>query len=245
MTFPASLRRVFVRSWLAALLLGAAAQPFRAGADVVPPRSRDEDRAAKSDADVEQRAAKFVAVLKLDDAAKARRAEALVATHLKAVRDWHNDHPFSAVPAGINPVNGQKLSDLDRQIIANSAMPKTAHETLLAGLRAELTEPQVEIILDGYTEGKVAFTLAGYRAIVPDLTPAEEAAITGFLKQAREQAIDFKGSKQISAIFEIYKTKSEQFLNANGRNWKALYKAYSDAAKAKKAADAAAKAATK
>jgi hypothetical protein len=25
---------------------------------------------------------------------------------------------------------------------------------------------------------------------------------------------------QISAIFEIYKTKSEQYLNANGRNWR-------------------------
>jgi hypothetical protein len=48
-----------------------------------------------------------------------------------------------------------------------------------------------------------------------------------------------KHIKQISAIFYIYKTKNEQFLNANGRNWRVLYKAYSDAAKAKKAAKAA------
>ena len=41
---------------------------------------------------------------------------------------------------------------------------------------------------------------------------------------------------EISAIFEIYKTKSEGFLYANGRNWKAMYKAYTDADKAKKAA---------
>ena len=40
-----------------------------------------------------------------------------------------------------------------------------------------------------------------------------------------------------SAIFEIY-TKSEQYLNANGRNWKEMYKAYA-AAKARKAAVAA------
>jgi hypothetical protein len=42
--------------------------------------------------------------------------------------------------------------------------------------------------------------------------------------------------KQISAIFEIYKTKSEQYLNSKGRNWKALFKAYVDSVKAKKEA---------
>jgi len=29
---------------------------------------------------------------------------------------------------------------------------------------------------------------------------------------------------QISAIFEIYKTKCEQYLIGNGRNWRQLYK---------------------
>jgi hypothetical protein len=37
---------------------------------------------------------------------------------------------------------------------------------------------------------------------------------------------------QISVIFEIYKTKSEQFLISNGRNWRALYKSYTDSLKA-------------
>ena len=60
------------------------------------------------------------------------------------------------------------------------------------------------------------------------------------LKQAREEAVDYKNMNQISAIFEIYKTKSEQYLNSNGRSWKEMYKAFTDAAKAKKAAAAAA-----
>lgn len=60
--------------------------------------------------------------------------------------------------------------------------------------------------------------MKGYHAI----TPAEAATILGFLKPARAAAIDYKNMKQISAIFEIYKTKSEQFLNSNGRNWKQL-----------------------
>ena len=177
-----------------------------------------------------------MASLKLDDTAREERLKGTIATHLKAVRDWHNGHPFTTVPAGINPVTGNRLSNLDRQVIADSAMPASAHETLMAGLRKDLSPEQVEAILDKYTVGKVPFTMKGYHAIVPDLTREEEATILAFLKQAREEAVDYKNMNEISAIFEIYKTRSEQFLNANGRNWKALYKAYTDAVKARKAA---------
>jgi hypothetical protein len=199
------------------------------------------DARAKSDADVEKRATEWIAALKLDDAAKVARVQTVVLTHLKAIRDWHNDHPFTTVPAGKNPVTGQPLSELDRQMIADSAMPRSVHEALMAGLRRDLTPEQVEAILDKHTVGKVAFTMNGYRSIVPDLTDKEATTIEGFLKQAREEAMDYKNMNQISAVFEIYKTKSEQFLNANGRDWKQLYKAYTDAARANKAAEAAAK----
>ena len=70
----------------------------------------------------------------------------------------------------------------------------------------------------------MAFTLNGYKAIVPDLTPNEEDFILTNLKQAREEAIDYKNMNQISAVFEIYKTKCENYLIANGRNWRELYK---------------------
>ncbi|MEY4917933.1 MAG: hypothetical protein RL616_1846, partial [Verrucomicrobiota bacterium] len=191
-------------------------------------------------ADNEQkRAAEWVATLKLVDTAQAARVSEVVATHLQAVRDWHNGHSPTNVPAGINPVTGKKLSDLDRQMIADSALPKSVHENLLAGLKKDLSDEQVAAVLDKYTIGKVAFTLNGYHAIVTDLTAEEEKAIRGFLEQAREEAVDYKNMKEISAIFEIYKTKSEQYLNANGRNWKQLYKDYTAAIKAKKAAQAA------
>jgi hypothetical protein len=199
------------------------------------------DARTRADAQLQKKAAEWVASLSLNDDAKRNRVAALIADHLIAVRDWHNSHPASTVPAGINPVTGQPLTTLDREIIADSAMPKSVNETLLDGLRAELTPEQFEAVLDEYTIGKVAFTLKGYKAIVPDLTAAEEDVITGFLKQARIEAIGYKNIKQVSAIFEIYKTKSEQYLNSNGRNWKALYKTYTNGVKAKKAADAAAK----
>lgn len=184
--------------------------------------------------DQEKKAAEWVSTLGLTDQEKEARVTAVVASHLTAVRDWHNTHPASTVPEGVNPVTGNRLTELDRQIIADSAMPGSVHQTLMTGLRADLTEEQVEAVLDKYTVGKVAFTMKGYHAIVPDLTAEEEATILGFLKEAREMAVDYKSMKQISAIFEIYKTKSEQYLNSRGRNWKALYKAYADYLKAQK-----------
>jgi hypothetical protein len=197
--------------------------------------------ATQSNADQGNKAAEWVTSLNLNDLAKEARLKEVIATHLTAVRDWNNEHPFTTVPAGINPKSGRKLSELDRQIIANSALPKSVHENLMAGLRKDLNEEQVEAILDKYTIGKVAFTLNGYKAIVPNFTPTEEATILTNLKQAREQAVDYKNMKQISAIFEIYKTKNEQYLNANGRNWHQMYGDYTKAIIAKKAADKAAK----
>jgi hypothetical protein len=192
-----------------------------------------QENAASSE--ISGKAKQWVADLELSDISVAKKTEALIIEHLTAVRDWHNSHPASTVPEGINPVTGNKLTELDRSIIADSAMPSTVHEQFMNGLRNLLSVTQLETILDRYTIGKVAFTMKGYEAIVPDLTADERSKILSFMKQAREQAIDYKNMKQISAIFEIYKTKSEQLLNNNGRSWRTLYADYTKKIKEEKA----------
>jgi hypothetical protein len=187
------------------------------------------------DTALEKKATEWVIPLKIDEA-KAQKVKTAIAAHLTAVRDWHNSHPYTMIPEGINPTTGAKLSEMDRQIIICSTKPKSIHDNLMNVLKAELDSTQVEAILDKYTIGKVTFTLQGYEAIVPDLTAKEETEILKNLKQAREQAIDYKNMKEISAIFEIYKTKCEQYLNNNGRNWRQLYKAYVEKINAEKKA---------
>ena len=187
-----------------------------------------------ADTTLENKASEWVASLKLNDDAKAQRVKSAIATHLTAVKEWHNSHPFTLIPAGVNPTTGSNLSEMDRQIIICSTKPKSIHDNLMTVLKSELDSVQVEAILDKYTIGKVAFTLQGYKAIVTDLTAKEETEILKNLKQAREQAIDYKNMKEISAIFEIYKTKCEQYLNNNGRNWRQLFKAYVDKVNAEK-----------
>src|SRR5579864_4417527 len=73
------------------------------------------DTIAKANAELEKKAADWTAELKLADATKEKRVAAAIATHLKAIRDWNNEHPFTTVPAGINPATGNKLSQMDRQ----------------------------------------------------------------------------------------------------------------------------------
>ena len=48
--------------------------------------------------------------------------------------------------------------------------------------------------------------------------------------------IDYKNMKQISAIFEIYKTKCEQYFNEHGRNWRQMFKEYVNKRNAEKKA---------
>ena len=56
-------------------------------------------------------------------------------------------------------------------------------------------------------------------------------------KIQHKTAIDYKNMKQISAIFEIYKTKCEQYFNEHGRNWRQMFKDYVNKRKAEKTQD--------
>jgi hypothetical protein len=223
------MKKIFVLLFIAAGLSACTQATY--AQDTAPAKTEKKPKLT----DPKDKAADWVAGLNLSDTAKANRVKQLIAAHLTAVRDWNNNHDYNTVPEGINPVTGKTFSKLDRQLIINSTIPKSIHETLMAGLRKDLTEDQVDAILDKYTIGKVAFTMNGYKSIVPNLNKDEEAFILTNLKAAREQAIDYKNIDQVSVIFKIYKTKIEDyFTNTNGRNWKQMYKAYADAAKAKK-----------
>lgn len=183
-----------------------------------------------------KKAAEWTQALQLNNSEKEQAVQQAIATHLTAVKNWHDAHPATVIPDGINPATGNKLSDLDKQVILCSAQPVAIRDSLLAVLQTNLTPAQVEQVLDAYTICKVAFTIKGYEAIVPDLTEQERAEITKQLKLARAEAINYKNMKEISAIFEIYKTKCEQYLNNNGRSWRQLYKTYTDKVKAEKTA---------
>ncbi len=188
-----------------------------------------------------KKATGWVNSLQLNDKAKEERVTKVIATHLAAIRDWHNSHGNMIPDGAINPTTGKKLSAMDRSVIADSSQPASIRQALLDGLNSDLTPEQVEQVLDLYTVGKVAFTLRAYKEIVPDMTPEDEKVLMDNLKQARLMAVDYKNMKQISAIFEIFKTKNEQYFTNSGRDWRTMYSAYVKQLNAKKAAEKAAK----
>src|SRR6267142_2333062 len=58
------------------------------------------DAKTKADADVAKKAADWVASLKLNDPARESGVQSVIAIHLTTIRNWHNEHPYTTVPAG-------------------------------------------------------------------------------------------------------------------------------------------------
>ena len=196
---------------------------------------------ARSDAQVEKKAAEWAASLQLNDAEKEARVAAIIAVHQKAIRDWHNAHVNDIPKGAIDPLTGKELSDLQRQMIAVSGIPASVTQNLVDGLSAELTPEQVEQVLDKHTVGKVAFTLKGYKDMFLDeFTPEDEAVVLANLKEARLRSMNYKNMNMINQVFEIYKTKNEQYFTNSGRDWRTYYKAWAERRKAEKAAKEAA-----
>lgn len=196
---------------------------------------QDAVRAAAADESVLKKSQEIIAALNLTDEKAANLATTAVYNHRRAVRDWHNTHPYTIIPE-VDQATGRKLSKVEREMMADKSIPESVHARLLKDLNRFLTPEQVEQVFDGYTVGKVAFTMKGYYAIVPDLTDEEARVIEGYLKQAREEALECKSMKAISQVFEVYKSKCEQYLNSNGRNWRQLFKDYVNKRNAEKKA---------
>lgn len=196
---------------------------------------QDAVRAAAADESVLKKSQEIIAALNLTDEKAANLATTAVYNHRRAVRDWHNTHSYTIIPE-VDQATGRKLSKVEREMMADKSIPASVHARLLKDLNRVLTPEQVEQVFDGYTVGKVAFTMKGYYAIVPDLTDEEARVIEGYLKQAREEALECKSMKAISQVFEVYKSKCEQYLNSNGRNWRQLFKDYVNKRNAEKKA---------
>ncbi|HEY3763038.1 MAG TPA: DUF3826 domain-containing protein [Verrucomicrobiae bacterium] len=156
---------------------------------------------AASEVALDKRVARIVDSLSLEDTVKQERIRNVIATDLRAVRDAHN--------AGLQ---------LDPGV----------HQKFISGLQADLTSEQVESVKNQLTVNKVPITFKVYHQIIPNLKPADDAKIMDWLKRAREQSLDVKNVDEMNPIFKKYKTEIEHYLNQQGYDWNASYKAFVD-----------------
>lgn len=102
---------------------------------------------------------------------------------------------------------------------------KPLHDHFFGQLSKLLTPQQVEQVKDKMTYGKVKITYDAYLNIIPGLTDADKTKIMDMLKAAREKAVDGGSASEKSEIFQEYKDKINDYLNANGHD---VAKAYKD-----------------
>jgi hypothetical protein len=102
------------------------------------------------------------------------------------------------------------------------------HKKFIAGLQADLTPGQIESVKNQLTANKLPITFKAYHQIIPNLKPADDAKILDWLTQAREQSLDVKNVDEMTPIFKKYKTEIEHYLDQQGYDWHASYKAYVD-----------------
>jgi hypothetical protein len=156
---------------------------------------------AASDAALNRRVTGIVDTLDLKDAAKQERIRDVITADLRAVRDAHN--------AGLQ-------------------LDPAVHQKFIAGLQADLTPDQIESVKNQLTANKLPITYKVYHQILPNLKPADDAKILDSLQQAREQSLDVKNVDEMTPIFKKYKTEIEHYLEEQGYDWNASYKAFVD-----------------
>lgn len=208
-----NLGRVFVP--LIWVVLQSVPQPVQ-----IPPVVQDPDPAYTKV--IEERAAKIVQTLGIEDVARRGQVQELIAeqyrslgmvhdacqAQIKAVESLAADSPEAKTLAI------QTLKDL-RQNLLNHL-----HTRYLVRLSALLTPEQIETVKDGMTYGLVQVTYNSYLEMLPELTEEQKTVIRDYLVEAREMAMDASSSNEKHRWFGKYKGRINNYLSAQGYDLK-------------------------
>jgi len=185
-------------------------------AQSTPPAQTAEIEAAYTMA-IEKRTDAIIQELALNDSAKQARLHDLITNQYRSLRARDE-----AIEAKLK--SGGKDPKVERAGMVQE-MSKPLHEQFLAKLGSELTPEQLAKVKDKMTYNKVKVTYDAYCEIIPNLSDADKAKIMELLKAARDEAIDGGSADEKSAIFQKYKDKINEYLNAHGHD---VAKAYAD-----------------
>jgi hypothetical protein len=208
------------------LVLSIAVSAFQAQAAQDQAPATDQAEAAYTKT-IEKRAADVIASLELKDDASKKRVHDVLIAHYRALRDWHDKND-----AGLK-------SGATNQVPELHASLKKLHDGFLADLSAVLTSDQVEKVKDKMTYNKVKVTYDSYCRSLPNLTEPQKQKVLGFLKDAREEAMDAGSSDEKSKIFRKYKGRINNYLSSQGIDGKQADKESEAKPKAKLTAPAA------
>lgn len=171
---------------------------------------------------VSGRAGKIVRTMDLNDPAKGKRVQDIIAmqyVNLSAIHD-SRDSEIKAVEerTDLGPAEkGKRIATIKAR---SEKKVEALHRSYLKDLSAELTPEQVDMVKDGTTYGLLGQTYQGYLSLLPDLTEEQKNRIMKWLVEAREIAMDAGSSEEKHYWFRKYKGKINNYLSAEGYDLK-------------------------
>lgn len=184
-----------------ALAAGLACLPVSARAAEAPP--------APAAVQIE-RADKIVAGLGIADTARQTRVRDLIAGQYRDLSVIH-----TVRDEAIKAAKGTSSTAAATEAAKDTAGARMAdlHYGYLAALSVELDPEQVEKVKDGMTYGVVPLTFRVYQEMLPNLTDEQKRAILGWLREAREHAMDAGSSDEKHGWFGKYKGRINNYLS--------------------------------
>jgi hypothetical protein len=203
---------------VSSLIVGATLLSQSAPAQLSTPPASPAEMEATYTAAIEGRTDDILKALTLTNSATANAVHDLIIAQYRVMRSRDDliNAKLTAAGKEINFTN--RTGPLEEE-------SKPLHDHFFAELGKLLTPHQVEEVKDKMTYGKVKITYDAYLNIIPGLTDADKTKIMDMLKAAREKAVDGGSAAEKSAIFQEYKDKINDYLNANGHD---VAKAYRD-----------------
>ena len=203
---------------VSSLLASAALLTQSAQAQMSTPPATPAELEATYTTAIEGRADDILKTLALTNSTAAGKVHDLIIAQYRVMRS-RDDLINAKLEAAGKEINySNRAGELDEE-------SKPLHDHFFAELRKLLTPQQVEDVKDKMTYNKVKVTYNAYLEIIPGLTDADKTKIMDMLKVAREKAVDGGSASEKSEIFNQYKDKINDYLNANGHD---VAKAYKD-----------------
>lgn len=167
---------------------------------------------------LDERVAKIVATLELKDETLSKRLHHLIVAQYRTLNTWHevNDARLKELKKTASDADAEKAATAKVEIDTVKATLKNLHDNYLAELAKDLPPELIERVKDGMTVGKVQFTYKGYTLEYPALTEEQKSKVLGFLKEAREEAMDAGSMDEKSDIFNRYKGRINNWLSKQG-----------------------------
>ncbi len=171
---------------------------------------------------LQERARKIVQTLKIEDDARARQVQEVIAEQYRSLGMLQDtcDAQIKAVQSRTDVDAETKKLIIQALKDITQRLREQLHTQYLLRLSALLSPAQIDQVKDGMTYGLLPVTYNSYLQMLPQLTDEQKEVISAYLIEAREIAMDASSSGEKHQWFGKYKGRINNYLSAQGYDLK-------------------------